>query len=79
MCGAAVANRAMSLDGFIAALGHVIDWILEFAAPARRDNMAAADALLSGRRKSDAPRTADQQGSPWREYLGWGMFALMDR
>ena len=45
MCGEAAGNRAMSLDGFIAAPGHVIDWILEFAASARR-----LASLISARR-----------------------------
>jgi dihydrofolate reductase len=57
--GKVVVNRAMSLDGFIAAPGHVMDWgagrqLAEFvAAEDFREVAAATGAMLVGRRTSD--------------------------
>lgn len=49
--GKVVVNRAMSLDGFIAAPGDVMDWIFDFMAPDAFPEIAAATgAFLSGRR-----------------------------
>jgi len=54
-----VVNRCMSLDGFIAAAGHVMDWgegrqMHDFVAPAEiREQAAATGAMLVGRRTSD--------------------------
>lgn len=57
--GKVVVNRAMSLDGFIAAPGHVMDWgggrqLTDFAAADDvRAIAAATGAMLVGRRTSD--------------------------
>ena len=57
--GKVVVNRAMSLDGFIAAPGHVMDWgagrrLADFVAPDDFRGVAAATgAMLVGRRTSD--------------------------
>lgn len=49
--GKVVVNRAMSLDGFIAAPGDAMDWIFDFMAPDEFPEIAAATgALLAGRR-----------------------------
>jgi dihydrofolate reductase len=49
--GKVVVNRAMSLDGFIAGPGDVMDWIFDFMAPDEFPEIAAATgAFLSGRR-----------------------------
>lgn len=59
MSGKVVVNRAMSLDGFIAAPGHVMDWgggrqLTDFVAPEDYRAVAAATgAMLVGRRTSD--------------------------
>jgi dihydrofolate reductase len=57
--GKVVVNRAMSLDGFIAAPGHVMDWgggraLADFVDPDDIRKVAAATgAMLVGRRTSD--------------------------
>ena len=57
--GKVVVNRAMSLDGFIAAPGHVMDWggsrtLADFVDPGDfREIAAATGAMLVGRRTSD--------------------------
>ena len=57
--GKVVVNRAMSLDGFIAAPGHVMDWgsgrtLADFVDPDDFNAVAAATgAMLVGRRTSD--------------------------
>jgi dihydrofolate reductase len=57
--GKVVVNRAMSLDGFIAAPGHVMDWgdgraLSSFVDPTDLHEIAAATgAMLAGRRTSD--------------------------
>ncbi len=57
--GKVVVNRAMSLDGFIAAPGHLMDWgagrqLAEFVDPDDFAQVAAATgAMLVGRRTSD--------------------------
>jgi len=57
--GQVVVNRAMSLDGFIAAPGHVMDWgagrtLADFVDPDDfREIAAATGAMLVGRRTSD--------------------------
>ena len=54
-----VVNRCMSLDGFIAAAGHVMDWgagrqLADFVGPEEFHEIAAATgAMLVGRRTSD--------------------------
>lgn len=54
-----VVNRCMSLDGFIAAAGHVMDWgagrqLVDFVGPEELHEIAAATgAMLVGRRTSD--------------------------
>ncbi len=57
--GKVVVNRCMSLDGFIAAAGHVMDWgdgrqLTDFVGPDELSEIAAATgAMLIGRRTSD--------------------------
>jgi dihydrofolate reductase len=57
--GKVVVNRCMSLDGFIAATGHVMDWgagrqLADFVGPDEfREITAATGAMLVGRRTSD--------------------------
>ncbi len=57
--GKVVVNRAMSLDGFIAAPGHVMDWgagrqLADFVAPDEfREIAAATGAMLVGRRTAE--------------------------
>jgi dihydrofolate reductase len=57
--GKVMVNRAMSLDGFIAAPGHVMDWgagrqLTDFVAPDDlREIAAATGAMLVGRRTAD--------------------------
>jgi len=57
--GKVVVNRCMSLDGFIAAAGHVMDWgagrqLADFVGPDEFHEIAAATgAMLAGRRTSD--------------------------
>jgi dihydrofolate reductase len=51
--GKVVVNRAMSLDGFIAAPGDAMDWIFDFATndePLQKEAAAATGAMLVGRR-----------------------------
>lgn len=69
--GKVVVNRCMSLDGFIAAGGHVMDWgggrqLADFADPDDiREIAAATGAMLAGRRTSDvgARMQAEKPGS----------------
>jgi dihydrofolate reductase len=69
--GKVVVNRAMSLDGFIAAPGHVMDWgagrqLTDFVAQDEfREIAAATGAMLVGRRTSDVGdrMEAEQAGS----------------
>lgn len=69
--GKVVVNRAISLDGFIAAPGHVMDWgggrqLGDFADPDDVAKIAAATgAMLVGRRTSDvgARMQAEKPGS----------------
>lgn len=69
--GKVVVNRCMSLDGFIAAAGHVMDWgagrqLADFVAPEElREIAAATGAMLVGRRTSDVGERmeAEEPGS----------------
>jgi dihydrofolate reductase len=69
--GKVVVNRMMSLDGFIAAPGHVMDWsagrtLADFADPGDFQQVAAATgAMLVGRRTADvgARMEAEEPGS----------------
>ncbi len=69
--GKVVVNRCMSLDGFIAAAGHVMDWgagrqLTDFVDSGDFNEIAAATgAMLVGRRTSDvgARMQAEQPGS----------------
>src|ERR1700727_2305990 len=69
--GKVVVNRAMSLDGFIAAPGHVMDWgsgrqVADFVAPDDFAEIAAATgAMLVGRRTAEggARMEAEEPGS----------------
>jgi dihydrofolate reductase len=64
--GKVVVNRAMSLDGFIAAPGDAQDWIFDFIAndaPWQKEAAAATGAMLVGRRTVEvgSRREADQE------------------
>ncbi len=69
--GKVVVNRAMSLDGFIAAPGHAMDWgggrqLADFVAPGEfREIAGATGAMLVGRRTADvgARMEAEKPGS----------------
>ena len=69
--GKVVVNRAMSLDGFIAAPGHVMDWgdgraLADYVDPDDfREVAAATGAMLVGRRTMDVGERmeAEQPGS----------------
>src|SRR5689334_9296464 len=69
--GKVVVNRCMSLDGFIAAPGHVMDWgdgrqLADFVGPDEFHEIAAATgAMLVGRRTADvgARMQAEDPGS----------------
>lgn len=66
-----VVNRCMSLDGFIAAAGHVMDWgdgrqLADFVGPDELHEIAAATgAMLAGRRTADVGEkmAAEKPGS----------------
>ena len=75
--GKVVVNRAMSLDGFIAAPGHVMDWgagrqLADFVAPDEfREIAAATGAMLVGRRTAEVgdrwkPRSRAAWTTPFR-------------
>src|SRR6476659_8951412 len=63
--GNVVVNRCMSLDGFIAAPGHVMDWgagrqLADFVGPDEfREIAAATGAMLIGRRTADVGEAVD--------------------
>jgi dihydrofolate reductase len=84
--GKVVVNRAMSLDGFIAAPGHVMDWgagrqLADFVAPEEFLEIAAATgAMLVGRRTSDVGdrMEAEKPGSVDYPFSG-PMFVLTHR
>lgn len=84
--GRVVVNRAMSLDGFIAAPGHVMDWgegrtLADFADAEDVSRIAAATgAMLVGRRTSDvgARMQAEEPGSVDYPFTG-RVFVLTHR
>lgn len=84
--GKVVVNRAMSLDGFIAAPGHVMDWgagrqLADFVAPDEfREIAAATGAMLIGRRTAEvgARMQAEKPGSVDYPFSG-SMFVLTHR
>ncbi len=86
MTGKVVVNRCMSLDGFIAAPGHSMDWgggraLADFVAPEDFAQIAAATgAMLVGRRTYDvgARMQAEQPGSVDYPFTG-PMFVLTHR
>jgi dihydrofolate reductase len=81
--GKVVVNRAMSLDGFIAAPGHVMDWgggrpLASFVAPEDFTGIAAATgSMLIGRRTWEvgSKMEADEPGSV--DYPFTGPFFLL--
>jgi len=81
-----VVNRCMSLDGFIAAAGHVMDWgagrqLVDFVgADEFREIAAATGAMLIGRRTADvgARMQAEKPGSVDYPFSG-PMFVLTHR
>jgi dihydrofolate reductase len=84
--GKVVVNRAMSLDGFIAAPGHVVEWgagrtLADFVAPDTIQEIAAGTgAMLIGRRTSDVGERmeAEEPGSVDYPFSG-PMFVLTHR
>jgi dihydrofolate reductase len=84
--GKVVVNRAMSLDGFIAAPGHVVAWgagrtLDDFVAADQIQEIAAATgAMLAGRRTSDVGdrMEAEEPGSVDYPFLG-PVFVLTHR
>jgi dihydrofolate reductase len=84
--GRVVVNRCMSLDGFIAAAGHVMDWghgrqLHDFVGPdAVHEVAAATGAMLIGRRTSDVGdrMAAEKPGSVDYPFSG-PMFVLTHR
>jgi dihydrofolate reductase len=67
MTGKVVVNRAMSLDGFIAAPGDRMDWIFDFLVPTpswQAEVAAATGAMLVGRRTDEVGDRMDAEGSP---------------
>jgi dihydrofolate reductase len=84
--GKVVVNRAMSLDGFIAAPGHVMDWgagrtLADFVAPDDfREVAAATGAMLAGRRTSDVGDRMEAEEPGSRDYPFSGpVFVLTHR
>jgi dihydrofolate reductase len=81
-----VVNRCMSLDGFIAAAGHAMDWgggrqLADFVGPDEFHEIAAATgAMLIGRRTADvgARMQAEKPGSVDYPFSG-PMFVLTHR
>ncbi len=84
--GKVVVNRCMSLDGFIAAAGHVMDWgdgrqLADFVDPDDFHEIAAATgAMLVGRRTADvgARMEAEKPGSVDYPFTG-PVFVLTHR
>src|SRR5213080_1702050 len=84
--GKVVVNRCMSLDGFIAAPGHVMDWgagrqLADFVGPHEFHEIAAATgAMLIGRRTADVGdrMKAEEPGSVDYPFSG-PMFVLTHR
>jgi hypothetical protein len=84
--GKVVVNRCMSLDGFIAAAGHVMDWgagrqLADFVGPDEFQEIAAATgAMLAGRRTSDVGdrMEAEKPGSVDYPFFG-PVFVLTHR
>jgi dihydrofolate reductase len=84
--GKVVMNRAMSLDGFIAAPGHLMDWgggrqLADFVSPDEvREIAAATGAMLVGRRTADvgARMEAEKPGSADYPFTG-PLFVLTHR
>ena len=76
--GKVVVNRAMSLDGFIAGPGHVMDWIFEHMTSATfPDVMAATGAMLIGRRTYEVgKRMAENPSEVTPDYEGGAEFVL---
>jgi dihydrofolate reductase len=84
--GKVVVNRAMSLDGFIAAPGHVVEWgagrrLADFVAPDQiREIASATGAMLIGRRTADVGDRMQAEEPGGAEYPFSGpMFVLTHR
>jgi dihydrofolate reductase len=81
--GKVVVNRAMSLDGFIAGPGHVMDWgdgrqLADFVAPKAIAEIAAATgAMLIGRRTYDVGRRMAAAKPDSYDYPFSGPFFLL--
>ncbi len=81
-----VVNRCMSLDGFIAAVGHVMDWgagrqLVDFVGPEDLHEIAAATgAMLVGRRTSDVGDQMEEENPGSVDYPFSGpVFVLTHR
>jgi dihydrofolate reductase len=81
-----VVNRCMSLDGFIAAAGHVMDWgagrqLTDFVAPDVVGEVAAATgAMLVGRRTADVGARMEAEKPGRVDYPFFGpVFVLTHR
>ncbi|WP_413755844.1 dihydrofolate reductase family protein [Streptomyces sp. MMBL 11-3] len=75
--GKVVVNRAMSLDGFIAGPGHVMDWIFEHMTSATfPDVMAATGAMLIGRGTYEVGKRMSEERTG---YDGGPQFVLTHR
>ena len=81
-----VVNRAMSLDGFIAAPGDVVEWgagrrLADFVGPELvREQAAATGAMLVGRRTSDVGARMEAEAPGSTEYPFSGpVFVLTHR
>ncbi len=84
--GKVVVNRAMSLDGFIAAAGHAMDWgagrqLADFVGLDEFHEIAAATgAMLAGRRTSDVGERMEAERSGSVDYPFSGpVFVLTHR
>jgi len=81
--GKVVVNRAMSLDGFIAAPGHRMDWgagrpLADFVAPADLAEVAAATgSMLIGRRTWEVGSNMEAQEPGSVDYPFTGPFFLL--
>jgi dihydrofolate reductase len=75
MSGKVVVNRAMSLDGYIAAPGDAMDWIFGFVVPTPAwlaEIAAATGAMLVGRRTTEVGDRMEAENEPGTESRGEG-------
>jgi len=83
--GKVVVNRSMSLDGFIAAPRHVMDWgggrqLTDFVAPEDyREIAAATGAMLVGRQTADVGSRMEAERPGSADYFSGPVFVLTHR